>query len=138
MGHLIQWDNAEQTVVLQQYTGDPVKDDLYHLAEESAAMLKTVPHKVHLIVDERTIKLTLNSMDIKYLEKHVPTNQGVVIVVIGKSGTSYKKLIQNIGKALAPKAFKQTFFATTVEEARQLLREQFRVNYPQSALTGFG
>jgi len=134
MGYLIQWDNAEKTVVLQQYTGNAVKDDLYHLAEESAAMLKTVPHKVHLIIDERAIKLTLSSTDIKYLEKHVPPNQGVVIVVVGRSGAAYKSLIQNIGKTLAPKAFKQTFFAATVEEARRLLQEQFEVHYPQSAL----
>jgi hypothetical protein len=131
MGYLIQWDNAEKTVVLQQYTGNAVKDDLYHLAEESAGMLKTVPHKVHLIIDERAIKLTLSSTDIKYLEKHVPTNQGVVVVVVGRSGAAYKSLIQKIGKTMAPNAFKQTFFAATIEEARQLLQEQFGVHYPQ-------
>jgi len=134
MGYLIQWDNAEKTVVLQQYMGDAVKDDLYHLAEESAAMLKTVPHKVHLIIDERTIKLTLSTTDIKYLEKHVPPNQEVVVVIASKSAAAYKSLIQKIGKSLAPKAFKQTFFAATVEEARQLLHEQFGVNYAQSIL----
>ena len=64
MGYLIHWDNEEKTVVFQQYTGNPVKDDLYHLAEESALMLNSVPHIVHLIIDERTIKLTLSSTDI--------------------------------------------------------------------------
>lgn len=76
MGHFIQWDNAAQTVVFQCYTETPVKDDLYYLAEKSAVMLKSVPHTVHLIIDERTIKLTLTSADIKYLEKNVPPNQG--------------------------------------------------------------
>ena len=52
MGYLIQWDNEEKTVVFQQYTGNPVKDDLYHLAEESALMLNSVPHIVHLIIDD--------------------------------------------------------------------------------------
>ncbi len=131
MGYTIQWDNAEKTVVLQQYTGNAIKDDLYHLAEESSLMLKSVTHTVHIIVDERTIKLTLSSTDIKYLEKFVPPNQGAVIVVIGKNGAAYKKLIQNIGKALAPKAFKQTFFTGTLEEARELLQVQFEVAYPQ-------
>jgi hypothetical protein len=135
MGYLIEWDNEEKTVVFQQYTGNPVKDDLYHLAEESALMLNNVPHTVHLIIDERTIKLTLSSTDIKYLEKHVPANQGVVVLIISKSGAVYKKLVQDIGKTLAPNAFKQTFFVTTVEEARQLLRDQFEVHYPQSALS---
>ena len=135
MSYLIQWDNAEKTVVLQQYTDNPIKDDLYHLAEQSALMLNSVPHTVHLIIDERTIKLTLSSTDIKYLEKHVPTNQGVVVLIISKSGVVYKKLVQEIGKTLAPNAFKQTFFVTTVEEARQLLQEQFEAYYPQSALS---
>ncbi len=122
MGYTIQWDNAEKTVVLQQYTSNAIKDDLYHLAEESSLMLKSVTHTVHIIVDERTIKLTLSSTDIKYLEKFVPPNQGAVIVVIGKNGAAYKKLIQNIGKALAPKAFKQTFFRSYT---RKIIHFQF-------------
>ena len=70
MGHEIHWDNEAKTVVYQQYTGTPVKDDLYYLAEESAAMLNSVDHTVHLIIDERMIKLTLTSADIKFLEKN--------------------------------------------------------------------
>ena len=101
-------------------------------------MLNSVPHTVHLIIDERTIKLTLSSADIKYLEKHVPMNQGVVILIISKSGAVYKKLVQEIGKSLAPKAFKETLFVTTLEEARQLLQEQYGVHYPQSAYPSLG
>ena len=130
MGHLIQWDNEEKTVVLQQYTGDPVKDNLYYLAAESAAMLNSVPHTVHLIIDERTIKLTLTSADIKYLEKNVPPNQGVVVMLVNKTDLSYKKVVQNFGQKLAPNAFYQTYFVTTPEEARQILQEQFDVKYP--------
>jgi len=133
MSYIIQWDNAEKTVVLQQYTDNPIKDDLYHLAEESALMLKSVPHTVHLIIDERTSKLTLSSADINFLERTVPSNQGTVVMVVSKSGQSYKKLMQNVGKTLAPNAFKQNFFVTTVEEARQLLQDQFKVNYSQIA-----
>lgn len=129
MGYLIRWDNLEKTVVFQQYRGEVVKDDLYHLAEESAKMLKSVPHTVHLIIDERTINLVLNSADIKFLESNVPTNQGAVVIVINKSRLPYKKFIHNAGVKLAPKTFEQPFFVTTIEEARQLLEEQFQVNY---------
>ena len=92
-------------------------------------MLKSVPHTVHLIIDERTSKLTLSSSDINFLEKNVPTNQGTVVMVISKSSLTYKKLMQNVGKTLAPKAFNRNFFVTTVEEARELLQEQFEVHY---------
>ena len=130
MSYLINWDNAEKSVVLQQYTDQPTQDDLYYLSAESAKLLKSVSHTVHIIIDERTTKMTLSSEDIKFLEKNVPSNQGAVVMLIDKSGMAYKKLMQDVGKTLAPKAFSQPFFAETVEEARQLLIEKFAVKYP--------
>ncbi len=130
MSYLIQWDNAEKTVVFQQYTDHPVKDDLYRLAEESAAMLKSVRNTVHLIIDERAIKMSLSAKDIQYLEDNVPKNQGAVVMVLDESGLAYKKLMQDVGKIMAPKAFEQPFFAKTIEDARQLLHDQFGVQYP--------
>ena len=130
MGHDIHWDNEEKTVVFQQYTDAPVKDDLYYLAEKSAALLKSVLHTVHLIIDERAIKLTLSAADINFLEKNVPPNQGVVVVLVNKSDLNYKKFVQNLGQKLAPNAFFQTYFATTPEEARKFLQQHFDVRYP--------
>ena len=130
MGYLIQWDNVDKTVVLQQYTDAPIKEDLYHLTEESAAMLKTVSHTVHLVIDERKIKLSLSSMDMKYLEMHVPPNQGAVVIVVDKNSLPYKEWIQNLGKVMAPKAFEKPLFAATIEEARELLQKLFGVRYP--------
>ncbi len=130
MSYLIQWDNAEKTVVFQQYTENSVKDDLYRLAEESAKLLKSVRHTVHLIIDERAIKMTFSAGDIQYLEDNVPKNQGAVVMVLDESGLAYKKIMQDVGKTMAPKAFDQPFFAKTIEDARQLLRDQFGVHYP--------
>lgn len=130
MGYRIEWDNANKTVVLQQYTEAPAKEDLYHLAEESAKMLKGVSHTVHLIIDERPIKLSLSSLDMKYLEMNVPPNQGAVVMIVEKNSLSYKQWIQNLGKTMAPKAFEKPFFATTLEEARELLQKLFGVQYP--------
>jgi len=130
MSYSIQWDNADKTVVFQQYTDQAVKEDLYSLSKESAEMLRTVSHTVHLIIDERPVKVTLNYTDIKYLESNVPDNQGAVIMIVNKSGLAYKKLIQDVGRSLAPKAFDQPYFAETLEEARQLLQDQFAVHYP--------
>lgn len=130
MGHFIKWDNAEKTVVLQQYTDNPVKDDLYHLAEESAKMLGSVFHTVHLIIDESNAKLNLNSADMKFLEKNVPPNQGAVIMIVNKSDATYKKLLQGIGKTVAPTAFGQPYFAMSIDAARELLQKEFGVQYP--------
>ncbi len=130
MGHSIKWDNTEKTVVVQQYTDNPVKDDLYYLAKESATMLSSVLHTVHLIIDESTFKLNLNSADMKYLEKNVPPNQGAVVMIVNKNDATYKKLIQGIGVTVAPEAFGQTYFAASIEAARELLQKEFGVHYP--------
>ena len=68
MRHIIQWDNAEKTVVLQQYTDNASKEDLYYLAKKSHDMLLEVENRVHLIIDEHNINLVLNSADMRYLQ----------------------------------------------------------------------
>ena len=130
MAYRIGWDNEEKTVVLQQYLEGASKDDLYLLAKESAELLASVSHKVHLIIDERNIQLTVNSADMRYLEKNVPPNQGEVVVIPAVGSLMFKKMMQNIGAGIAPKAFNESHFAKTIEEARELLVKDFGVKYP--------
>lgn len=130
MSHSIQWDNAEKSVVLQQYTENAAQKDLYDLSEQSAELLKSVSHTVHLIIDERPVKMTLSSADLQFLEAHVPPNQGAVVVIVDRSGLNYKKRIQDVGKSLAPKTFEQPYFVESLEEARQFLQQRFGVHYP--------
>jgi hypothetical protein len=72
----------------------------------------------------------LNSADINFLENNVPANQGAVVMVVDKNGLAYKKVMQEVGKSLAPRAFGQPYFAASIEEARQILQDQFDVHYP--------
>jgi hypothetical protein len=129
MGHLIAWDNLEKTVVLQQYIPPATKEDLFYLAQESAEMLQTVPHPVHLILDERAIKLILNTADLQFLEKLVPNNQGAVVMVVPQIQVAYKLMAQRLGRIVAPKSVHQSFFAPTIEDARLLLQRKFSVRY---------
>jgi hypothetical protein len=135
MAHHIAWDNEDKTVVLQQYTEEPSKDDLYHLAQKSAQMLHTVEHTVHLIVDERNIDLMLTSADMAYLEKLTPKNQGVVVVIVPDSKLKYKTLIQQIGKRVGPHAFAEAYFAESLEQARGFFRDTFGVRYASGTAT---
>ena len=130
MPHQIQWDNQAKTVVLQQYEPGSGKDDLYELALKSAEMLQTVSHKVHLIIDETHIRLMLNTADVKFLETHVPENQGVVVMIVPKGTQKYKEILQAMSRPLAPKAFGEPYFTISIDAARQLLHEQFGVEYP--------
>lgn len=130
MAHLIAWDNAEKTVVLQQYLVGSSKDDLYELAKTSYTMLTTVSHPVHIIIDERHIHLLLNSADLHYLDKYVPSNQGAIIMIPPPDSIGYKKIMQNIGRSVAPKAFSEPYFVASLEDARLFLQHNFEVNYP--------
>jgi hypothetical protein len=129
MAHQIEWDNAEKTVILQQYLEDATKDDLYLLAKTSAQMLATVEHRVHLIIDERNIQLTLNNTDMRYLEKLLPPNQGIVIVIPPKGKMIFKRMTKTIGDKLAPRSFNETIFVETLEEAREILKQEIGVVY---------
>lgn len=127
--HHIQWDNDEKTVVLQSYERGSTKSDLYQLAEKSNKMLASVPHRVHLIIDERNIKLLLTTSDIKYLEKMTPKNQGAVVMILPKLELRYKKLVNDMAVTVAPHAFGEPYFVETIEQAREFLQTHFNVTY---------
>jgi hypothetical protein len=129
MGHRLAWDNEDQTVVLQEYTTDPSKDDLYHLAQKSAKMLTTVEHTVHLIVDERNSNIRISSTDMTYLERIAPKNQGVVVVVVPESKVRFKTAMQGLGEKIAPTAFRKAYFLTSLEDARRFLQDNFGVHF---------
>jgi hypothetical protein len=130
MAHTIRWYNEDKTVVLQQYDNDVTKDDLYQLALESAKMLAEHDHTVHLIIDERNSNIVFTSADMAFLEKKVPGNQGVVVLVVRPETLSYKNLVQGMGKRIAPNAFDKTYYAETPEEAKKILQETFGVRFP--------
>ena len=131
MRHIIQWDNAEKTVVLQQYTDNASKEDMYYLAKKSHDMLLEVEHRVHLIIDEHNINLVLNSADMRYLQYWTPANQGAVVLVGQPVKLSYKRRIHQYGRKVAPDAFKEPYFAESVEEARKFLIQTFDVKYEE-------
>jgi hypothetical protein len=130
VGFEITWDNNEKSVVLQRYIEPANKNDLIQLAQKSSEMLKTVPHVVHIIIDERNIKLMLNKTDLQYLEQLVPGNQGAVVMIVPQGQVPYKLISQQLGKMLAPKSVNRSYFAPTLEEARTILQQKFPVVYP--------
>jgi hypothetical protein len=132
MAHEISWDNPYKTVVLQVYTDNPSKDDLYQLAAKSSEMLKSVSHTVHLIIDERPINLILNAEDMTFLQKQAPRNQGAVVMLVDPSIVQYKTAIHNLGQKLGLGTFSPPLFASSIDEARDILCKHFGVRYPSS------
>src|SRR5687768_8621228 len=105
MGHNIRWDNDDKTVVFQEYTDGATKDDLYALVRESAAMIQTVTHTVHLIIDERKVSLLLTTADLAYIEERMPKNQGVVVIIVAPSNHKYKAAMLELGSRIHLKTF---------------------------------
>jgi hypothetical protein len=130
MLHHTGWDNEERTVILMQYEKTAIKDDLYIMVKENAALMATVSHTVHLIIDETNIQLTLNSADMNYLERNVPPNQGHIALIPHPGSLTFKKMIVNIGNKLSPKAFDGIYYCRSVEEGREILQKEFAVKYP--------
>jgi hypothetical protein len=130
MGHSISWDNEEKTVVFQCYDKDVTKKDLYAMVQESAAMLNTCEHKVHLIIDQRTVRYVMNAADMAFLEEHKPKNQGVVILIVEQNVETHKSITQKMGRRVAPHAFSDTYFVASLDEARKILQEHYGIHYP--------
>lgn len=129
MGHNIRWDNDDKTVVLQEYTDGATKDDLYALVRESAAMIQTVTHTVHLIIDERKFSPHLTTVDFTYIEAGMPKNQGVVVIIVAPSSHKYKAAMLELGSRIQLKTFSKSYFAESPEQARQFLEENFGIRY---------
>ena len=109
MAHQISWDNPEKTVVLQEYRDSPSKEDFYQLAEKSAAMLNSVSHTVHLILDERNINLVLNVADMNFLQKQMPHNQGGLVILADPATVRYKTAVHNLTQQLVGGTFSQLY-----------------------------
>jgi hypothetical protein len=129
MAYSITWDNDDKTVVLQHYMPNATKDDWYQLAKESAQMLSTVEHTVHLIIDERNVDLSANSADMRYLETRVPPNEGVCVIVVSRNLFLYKEMQKRLREQFIPKSHHEVYFVETVEDARTLLQKEFGVVY---------
>jgi len=130
MGYSISWDNEEKTVVFQYYEKGGTKQDLYDLVRESAGMLNTFEHRVHLIIDQRNVRYLMNAADMAFLEENKPKNQGVVILIIEQNIETHKSMTQKIGRRAAPHAFSDTYFVASLDEARKILQEHHGVHYP--------
>ncbi|MCA9889891.1 MAG: hypothetical protein KC546_16035 [Anaerolineae bacterium] len=125
--HHIEWDNLDKTVVLQTYEKGAGKADIYQMADKSAEMLNEVDHTVHLIIIEPVSRSVVSPTELKYLDKKVPPNQGMVMLV---GGDKFSEIVKTIGDNLNNKAVANLRFVQTPEEARQYLVDELGVAYP--------
>jgi hypothetical protein len=130
MGHDIYWDNEDKSVLFHQYISPASKDDFYQLAQKSAAILEKVEYTVHLIIDDQPINLVYDSADIAFMDKIRPANEGAVVVIVSPFKIKYKAAIQDLGRRIGQKTFRNAYSVETLEQARQFLQDEFKVRYP--------
>lgn len=114
------WDNEEQTILQHVYSGDVTPDDYYFIIDNSAEMIRSVAHTVHVIVDSRqVISRPANlSRIMRYADKHVPDNQGIRVLV---GATLLMRVMVDGGRVFSPRLVRDVHFAETVEDARALI-----------------
>jgi hypothetical protein len=116
----IQWDNADKTIILHQYEGEVSTNDYLHAINRTFQMLNSVPHTVHLIYDRSGVTGVPQQMSriFQVAGKYLTENIGIKVVV-GANLTTTINL--QLCRVIAPGVAKNTHFANSVNEARQLI-----------------
>lgn len=127
MRYSVEWDNADKTVLLQTYAPGATKDDLYEVINTSVRMITSCAHVVHVIVDERNAQFLLNPVDFKYMDKTLPPNQGICVIVVLPGNITYKQVA--LSRVPYTTSHGGSYFVTSLEEARLFLQEQYGVHY---------
>lgn len=117
------WDNDEKTILLHVYSGDVILQDYFDVIDKSKQMTESVPHTVHVILDRTTAESQPPGLSaaLRYANKHIPSNQGIRVVV---GGNRFTRLMVDIGRVVAPHLVKDVYFADTLDEARALIQSK--------------
>ncbi|MDX2078534.1 MAG: hypothetical protein SFZ02_19030 [bacterium] len=118
----IEWDNEEKTILLNIYEGDLVLEDYYRVTDMTFEELNKLPHTVHTIMLRNVRKTPTNmSKVMQYANKKTPPNLGMSVIV---GGSQFTRIIVKMAKVIAPKLSKEVYFADSLEEARQIIKEK--------------
>jgi hypothetical protein len=89
MSITITWDNPDQTIIRETFTGRWTWEEFIDVCGRQApAMMKTVPHTVHIISDFReSTPLPLGGAisQARNVTKNMPPNWGLLVVVSNNS-----------------------------------------------------
>ncbi|MFN8374992.1 MAG: hypothetical protein U0694_19215 [Anaerolineae bacterium] len=116
------WDNQEQTILRQVYSGILTMQDYIHATDEFERMAKTQPHTVHSIMDRSEVVSTPAVVlpALRYANSHVPPNMGLRVIV---NAGVITRFVVDIGRRVAPKLIQKIYFTRTLDEARAVIRQ---------------
>ena len=120
----IAWFNPEKTIIHHIYTGDIALDDYLFMADNSAEMIRSVDHTVHIIFDRSKANKTPPqnlSRALRYANQHSPENQGVKVIV---GASLITRIMVDAAKTIAPRLAKDVYFAENLETAERIIMEK--------------
>lgn len=116
------WEDPEQTIIRQLYTGKVTAGDYYQAVDRNAEMMHSVNHPVDLIIDVLDAKTDMKGFwaALSYANKKVPDNQRLVIVV---GADSFLKVLGGVANKIAPRATSNSYFADSLDEAYRIIAD---------------
>lgn len=116
------WEDPEQTIIRQLYTGKVTTGDYYRAVDRNAEMMHSVNHPVDLIVDVLDARTDMKGFwaAISYANKKVPDNQRLVIVV---GADSFLKVLSGVANKVAPRAASNSYFVDSLDEAYRIIAD---------------
>ncbi len=125
----VEWDDAEQTILRNDYSGSWTWEEYIEAGRQNNALIAAMPHRVDIIANMREGTMPRGGSAIAISTRVIrsaPPNRGIIVVVINpllKALVSvFKKLDNNLGSI--------TFAADSMDEARRVVareRERGRV-----------
>lgn len=118
------WDNDEKTIIRAVYEGKLTAEDYYRAIDQVVDLMKSVSHEVHNIYHRKQIRSAPRNLlqIMQYAQQRLPKNIGLRIVIGGNQVT---RTFVNIGRVIAPHLTEGAYFVDSVEEAHQLIRQQW-------------
>jgi hypothetical protein len=123
VGILVNWDNAERTILRWELSGHWDWREFQDAQDQSTVMLQTAPHTVDILADvSHNRGLPLGALgQFRNYHPTIATNIGRVIVV--GAGSYIKTTIQML-KNYVPYFGRRYDYADSMDEARKLLLGQ--------------
>ncbi len=115
------WDNAEKTILRQDFDGKWTWDEYFAASKRTQEMMGSVQHIVDVIANMKPGTIPMNGSALVYARDamRVLPNRGKVAVVVNPFVAAMLKIFKNFDRELG----RDTYPVESVEAARKLLAE---------------
>lgn len=116
------WDNAEQTVIRQDYVGKWTWEEYFEMTKKTRDMISSMSHVVDVISDMKPGIIPRQGSAITFARKalsSLPPNRGIIVVVTNPLVAALLRVFKNLDKEIGP----FMYAVNSVEEARKLIAE---------------